>query len=351
LSIRAAQKRGFLNFSNSYYYNAIDELGNLVLKEKISLKEFLLNITTNVKITDATLHKRSGKKVYGVKKLKNYVLGNYGLYQDVLFTTELFEGMDYITDFKVINHNKRHLTKPKEIEKAIKSGKIRKGDWIIIDGGLKSGKIAKESRSSGVKLVTRLNKNFVAIRFGKEVRKADILSNIKPIERTIDGKSLTIYPFKRCIWQGTAGNLFLIKGEGSEDFIPLFTTSLSSKSETIIKRYKERSQIEQTHKELKSHLDAEGSYFRTKKSNYAHIFILSLIHNIIQYLRLFLREMSFKDVLEELALYLLWKNPPKSVLWFKSKLERVFRNIDFKRLNKLNIGLMWIKRIITGVAT
>ena len=143
LSIRAAQKRGFLNFSTSYYYNAIDELGNLVIKEKISLEQFLSDITTNVKIADATLHKSSGKKVYGVKKLKNYVLGNYGLYQDVLFTTELFEGMDYITDFKVINHNKRHLTKPKEIEKAIKSGKIRKGDGIIIDGGLKSGKIAK----------------------------------------------------------------------------------------------------------------------------------------------------------------------------------------------------------------
>jgi hypothetical protein len=57
--------------------------------------------------------------------------------------------------------------------------------------------------------------------------------------------------------------------------------------------------------------------------------------------------MSFKDVLEELSLYLLWKNPPKCVLWFKSKLERVFTNIDFKRLNKLNIGLMWIKRVIT----
>jgi Archaeal putative transposase ISC1217. len=101
--------------------------------------------------------------------------------------------------------------------------------------------------------------------------------------------------------------MFLVRGEGYEDFIQLFTlrsngaakpftTSLSSKPETIIKKYKERSQIEQTHKELKSYLDAEGSYFRTKKSNYAHIFIVSLIHNIIQYLRLFLPEMSFKDM-------------------------------------------------------
>jgi hypothetical protein len=161
LSIRAAQKRGFLNFSNSYYYTAINELGNIVIKEKISLEEFLPDITTNVKIADATLHKRAGKKVYGAKKLKNYVLGGYGLYQDILFTTERFEGMDYIIDFKVINHNKRHLTKPKEIEKAIKSGKIKAGDWIIIDGGLKSGKIAKEARRKGVKLVTRLDKNFV----------------------------------------------------------------------------------------------------------------------------------------------------------------------------------------------
>jgi hypothetical protein len=48
-----------------------------------------------------------------------------------------------------------------------RSGKIRKGDGIIIDR-LKSGKIGKEARNSGVKLVTRLDKNFVVIRFGKE---------------------------------------------------------------------------------------------------------------------------------------------------------------------------------------
>jgi hypothetical protein len=48
--------------------------------------------------------------------------------------------------------------------------------------------------------------------------------------------------------------LFLVKGEGYDDFIALFTTTLNAKPETVIRKYKERSQIEQTNKELKSYL-------------------------------------------------------------------------------------------------
>jgi hypothetical protein len=65
--------------------------------------------------------------------------------------------------------------------------------------------------------------------------------------------------------QGTAGNLFLVKGESYDDFIALFTAALNAKPETVIRKYKERSQIEQTNKELKSYLRIEESYFRKRR--------------------------------------------------------------------------------------
>jgi len=142
--------------------------------------------------------------------------------QDVLFTTENCKGLNIITDFKIINHNKRHLTKNQEIVKAIREGKIRRGDWLVIDGGLKSKEIMREARKAGVKVVTRLNSNSVVLRFGAHFKKEDIIEAVKPIKRTIDGEECIIYEFKRCIWQGTAGNLFLIKGGG------MMTSSLCS---------------------------------------------------------------------------------------------------------------------------
>jgi len=63
-----------------------------------------------------------------------------------------------------------------------------------------------------------------------------MLNNIKPIWRRIGSESYIIRPFKRCIWQGTAGNLFLVRGEGYDDFIPLFTISLNAKPETVKKK-------------------------------------------------------------------------------------------------------------------
>ena len=97
--------------------------------------------------------------------------------------------------------------------------------------------------------MTRLGSNFVVLRFGKRFKKEDIIGVIKPIERTIGGKKYIIYEFKRCIWQGKAGNLFLVKGEGYDDFIALFTTSLKSKSETVVRKYNER-----THQNVYSRL-------------------------------------------------------------------------------------------------
>ncbi|NQE52760.1 hypothetical protein C5S29_04135 [ANME-1 cluster archaeon GoMg3.2] len=106
----------------------------------------------------------------------------------------------------------------------------------------------KEARNAGVKVVTRLNSNFVVTRFGVKSRKKDILNDIKPIRLGIDGESYIMYPFKRCIWQGTAGNLFLVRGEGYDDFIPLFSLSLNAKPETLIMEYIERTSTEQTNK-------------------------------------------------------------------------------------------------------
>ncbi len=70
---------------------------------------------------------REGKKVYGAKKIKNYVVRCYELLQDVLFAVERYKVLNFIVDFRIVNHNKRHLTKPREIAKAIKTGKLKKG--------------------------------------------------------------------------------------------------------------------------------------------------------------------------------------------------------------------------------
>ena len=48
----------------------------------------------------------------------------------------------------------------------------------------------------------------------------------------------------------------------------------------------------------------------------------------------------FKDTLDELSAYLLWKNPPKCVFEMENRLNRVFENIGSEGLDKMNIGLM-----------
>ena len=100
----------------------------------------------------------------------------------------------------------------------------------MIDGGLKSEEIMREARKAGVKVVTRLNSNSVVFRFGKRFKKEDIIGVVKPIERTIGAEKYIIYEFKRCIWQGTAGNLFLVKGGG------IMTLSLCSQPPSEARR-------------------------------------------------------------------------------------------------------------------
>jgi len=113
LSIRAAKKWGILNLSTSFYYNQIKELGELFIKGVISLKDFLMYSSSKTKVCDATYLKREGKKIYGAKVIKNYIVGSYELLQDVLFTVERYKGSNF-----------------------------------IIDGGLKSGELMKEARKN-----------------------------------------------------------------------------------------------------------------------------------------------------------------------------------------------------------
>jgi hypothetical protein len=328
LSIRAAKECGLLDLSITNHYDQIQVLGELFIKGSTSLEDFLTSISSDTKIYDRTYLKREGKKVYGAKRLRNYNRGSYELSQDVLFGVERYEGVSFIHDFEIINHNKRHRTKPQEIIKAIETGKIKKGEWVILDGSFKSGKLVRAARDAGVKLISRLSANFIVPRCGITYRKEDILKNIKPIKRTIDGKSYVIYILKRGIWQDTAVNLFLVRGEGYDKFIPLFTTALNAKPETIIRKHKERSTIEQTIKELKSYLVLEGSHSTKKESNYGHIFMLCLVYNFIQYLRVYLDGLSFKGVSYTLATYLPITHPAKCLVELETAFEKMSKNME-----------------------
>jgi hypothetical protein len=101
LSIRAAKKWGILNLSTSFHYDQIKELGKLVIRGAIPLEDFLPYFSSNTKVCDATYLKREGKKVYGAKLIKNYVVGYYELLQDVLFTVERYKGLNFIDDFRI----------------------------------------------------------------------------------------------------------------------------------------------------------------------------------------------------------------------------------------------------------
>ncbi|NJD75782.1 MAG: hypothetical protein FIB08_01615, partial [Candidatus Methanoperedens sp.] len=76
-TINNAKKKGMLKLSNSYHYKSIKKLGYLFICGKIKLNSFLLDHENFMNISDATLLARSGKKVYGAKKLMNYVTKSY----------------------------------------------------------------------------------------------------------------------------------------------------------------------------------------------------------------------------------------------------------------------------------
>ena len=135
------------------------------------------------------------------------------------------------------------------------------------------------------------------------------------------------------------GNLFLIRGEGYSDFIPLFTTALNSKQETVIRKYKERFLIEITNKELKSYLNIEGNYFRTKENNYGFFFLICLVYNLVQCVYSELPDISFKDVLEHMPSYLLYVDPPKCVFAIEEPFKSLLRDIGYAVPNKMNTWL------------
>jgi hypothetical protein len=107
----------------------------MFIQEISTLQDFLSNTKANTSITDATYIKREGETVFGAKKIFNHVNGIYELLQDVLFTTLAYKGLNFITDFKIINHNKRHRTKPEEVTEMIKSGKAKKGRGLSLMAG------------------------------------------------------------------------------------------------------------------------------------------------------------------------------------------------------------------------
>ena len=72
--------------------------------------------------------------------------------------------MVFITGFRIINHTKKHLTKPEEIEGMINSGEF-KNTWFIFDGGLKSKLILEEERKTSTKVITGLDSNFGVVCF------------------------------------------------------------------------------------------------------------------------------------------------------------------------------------------
>ncbi len=111
-----------LDQSSSHHCDCIARLGDIFIRKIIGLQDFLRDIRSNIRISDATYIKREGKKVYGAKKIFNHVNGTYECLQDVLFTTQHIKGLNFITDFKIINHNSRHRTKPEEVVEIIKSG-------------------------------------------------------------------------------------------------------------------------------------------------------------------------------------------------------------------------------------
>ena len=77
--------------------------------------------------------------------------------------------------------------------------------------------------------------------------------------------------------------------------------------------------------------------------------MLSLVYNFIQYLRLYLGEISFKEALEELSAYLLYKNPPECVFKMEKALTRVSGDIGFKSQDRIYIGYNGGMGVVEGV--
>ena len=67
--------------------------------------------------------------------------------------------------------------------------------------------------------------------------------------------------------------------------------------------------------------------------------MLCLVYNFIQYLRMYLDDLSFEDVLDALSAYLLREHPPKCLLELETAFEKMSGNIGHKVRNEINSGL------------
>ena len=122
-------------------------------------------------------------------------------------------------------------------------------------------------------------------------------------------------------------------GQGYDDFIPLFTTALRSKAETVIGKYKGENSNRRDEQGVKI-IFGRWRELQKEKGEQLWVYILSLVY-LVQYLRSFLKGKSFKDVLEELSFYLLWKDPPECVFSLDRILNPIFENIVPKISNKM----------------
>ena len=120
---------------------------------------------------------------------------------------------------------------------------IKAEDWLVVKGSSSTKHILKIAKDHEVNAITRLKKNFLVTRFGRELRKDNFLKT-RPRKKTIQGKSYVFYISRKCMWQGIEGNLLLLRDEKEEDFTPLFTTYLALDPEIVIYNYFKRCTVE-----------------------------------------------------------------------------------------------------------
>jgi hypothetical protein len=68
-------------------------------------------------------------------------------------------------------------------------------------------------------------------------------------------------------------------------------------------------------------------------------------------MRLYLTDMSFKDVLEGISVYLLREHPPKCAFSVRNAFEGLLATIGCEKPNKINIGLTGTTLLSGAVAT
>ncbi len=79
--------------------------------------------------------------------------------------------------------------------------------------------------------------------------------------------------------------------------------------------------------------------------------MLCLVYNFIQYVRLYLPDTSFKNVLDGLSVYLLRERPPECVASLENAIERIFEDKGYVKSNKINTDLFGAIPLSDAIAT